>query len=88
MRAIASTIRRLAWCGMNADRSAGETPARSQARSATGAIAVVAHRKTACPSWVIAPVRPVTWILCPRSPALLIGFGAGLSYAAQVITLP
>ena len=50
--------------------SAGVTPARAHASSATGAIAVVAHRKTACPSCVIAPVRPVTVILFPWSPAL------------------
>jgi 3-oxoacyl-[acyl-carrier-protein] synthase III len=26
--------------------------------------------------------------LTPGTPALLLGFGAGLSYAAQVVTLP
>ena len=50
--------------------SAGVTPARLQASRATGAIAVVAHRNTACPSCRIAPVRPVTVILFPWSPAL------------------
>ena len=56
--AIASMIRRFAWCGTNAAMSAGVTPARRQASSATGAIAVVAHRNTACPSCRIDPVRP------------------------------
>ena len=45
-----SMIRALAWCGTNAASSVGSTPARSQACSASGASAVVAQRKTACPS--------------------------------------
>jgi hypothetical protein len=46
-----SMIRRFAWCGTNAARLAGSTPARSQAASATGCSAVVDQRNTVWPSW-------------------------------------
>ena len=51
LRAIASMIRRFAWCGTNAARSLTATPARSHACAAIGCMAVVAQRKTAWPSW-------------------------------------
>jgi hypothetical protein len=57
LRAIASTIRRFAWCGTNAVSSVGSTPASSQAFFATGCRAVVAQRKTACPSWTMNEFR-------------------------------
>src|SRR3954447_26094033 len=49
-RATASMIRRLAWCGTNAARSAGAIPAAVQAARATSASDVVAQRNTAGPS--------------------------------------
>ena len=69
-RAIASTMRRLAWCGMNAASSAGSIPAFRQASSATGASAVVAQRKTAWPSWPRNPVRVGIVMSSTLSPAL------------------
>jgi hypothetical protein len=42
--AIASMMRRLAWCGMNPASYSGATPARRHASIAIGAICEVAHR--------------------------------------------
>ena len=66
--AIASTMRRLAWWGTSTSMSAGVRPAASTARRATGAILVVAQRKTAWPSWRSASVSSM-WIVETRSPA-------------------
>ena len=68
--ATASMMRRLAWCGTKTSMSSGARPASSIAFSATGAILVVAQRKTACPSWDRAFVSGLMWIVWDMSPAL------------------
>src|SRR6478672_11256503 len=58
--AMASTMRRLAWWVTSTSTSLSSIPAAAAARMATGAMAVVAHRKTVCPSWMKWPLRPST----------------------------
>ena len=60
LRAIASMMRRLAWCGTNAVSSDGSIPAAAQASFAIGCSAVVAHRNTAWPSWWMNELRSLT----------------------------
>src|SRR5579875_3361608 len=70
LRAIDSMIRRLAWCGTNAARSSGATPAWSQAALATGCSAVVAQRNTAWPSCTMEELRSGMTMLSAMLPVL------------------
>ena len=78
-------MRMLAWCGMNASRSSGATPAASSACGATGAICHTAQRKTAWPcivrcgkstSWSRTSIQDARWVMasyCEPSEPQIVG---------------